>query len=235
MTRYSRRWLLLLLAFQVVVAGLAFAVWIWTPNAPPTPSLPTAGLTPIARPASFESAFPLAWEQARAWNPDARLLSATLQVDWPWDPVPPGVVTAVPGTGWITFVFVAPWQPPGRGAGAASLSVVVERLSGRILQQSSLGWEYVPATPIAVATPLTTIPSTTAVLVAEAAGGASFRRACPPLRHVTRVALETDQGYPPHWLITYEDSRAPDGHGLRVRVDAITAEVLEVDQAAPAC
>ena len=158
-----------------------------------------------------------------------------MQVDWPWDPPPP-VVTTVPGTGWLTYVFVAPWDPALGREEAASLTVLIDRLSGEVAVQTTLGWEKAPEfTPSATAA---TVTSTAAVLVAEAAGGTEFRRACPNRRHLTRVSLvEPGEGaaLPPHWLVTYEDTDQPGQHGLEARIDAVTAEVLEVESEAPPC
>jgi hypothetical protein len=158
-----------------------------------------------------------------------------MQVDWPWQPPPPGVVTDIPGTGWLTYVFIAPWQPPGRGPGAATLSVVVDRLSGRVAAQTTLGWEHAPAAPSVIATPTATVPSSTAIILAEAAGGTTFRRACPQFRHVTRISLVDQPGVPAFWLVTYEDSRQPDRHGLLLRIGAVTPGVLATADDAPEC
>jgi hypothetical protein len=222
------------LLVQGALAGLALAVWLWTPEAPSPPPPPPPGAGPVSLPATLEDGLAVAWEQARAWRSDARLLSATMQVDWPWQ-APPAVVTEVPGTGWLTYVFVAPWQPPGRGPGAATLSVVVERLSGRVTLQTTLGWEYPPATPPVVATPRPAVSTIAAIKLAEAAGGTAFRRACPHYRHVTRVSL-VDQGeWPPHWLVTYEDARRPDRNGLLFRIGAASPDILAQEFDAPTC
>jgi hypothetical protein len=228
------RWFPALLVVEVVLAALAFAIWLWTPEAPLPPPTPAPGAAPATLPATLESGLEVAWQQARAWRSDARLISATMQVDWPWQP-PPDAVPEVPGTGWLTYVFVAPWQPPGRGPGAASLSVVVERLSGRVMVQTTLGWEYAPATAPPAAIPTPAISTIAAIRLAEAAGGTPFRRACPHYRHVTRISLVEPGEWPQHWLVTYEDARQPDRHGLLLRIDATTHDVLARDDDAPSC
>ena len=216
----------LLLIGQVLLAAIGIVVWRLTgASAPPPPPFPTAEpLALLATPATLETGLDVAWRQARAWRDGAQLLNATMQVDWPWDPVPPGPVTRVPGTGWLTYVFVAPWDPSARRVEAASLSILVERLSGTVAAQTTLDWEQAPDLPPPAATPA--LSSTDAVLVAEAAGGTAFRRGCPIDRHLTRVSLVTGTDSPPHWVVTYQDARKPEHHGLLIRIDAASGEVL---------
>jgi hypothetical protein len=184
--------------------------------------------------ATYESALPLAQDQAEAWLPDAVLLNASMQVDWPWS-VPPEPPTEIPGTGWLTYAFIAPWQPPGRPPGAASLGVVIERLSGAVVTLDSEGWEEAP--PFLAPPPPAPVDSSQATLLAEAAGGTDFRRDCPQYRHLSRTfpiaAGRTE--WPQHWVVIYEDSRAPEKHGLLLRIDATSGDVLDRDGAAPEC
>jgi hypothetical protein len=66
---------------------------------------------------------------------------------------------------------------------------------------------------------------------------AVFRGACPEHRHLSRIypiaAGRTE--WPQHWVVIYEDSRAPAVHGLLLRIDAETGEVLAREERAPAC
>ena len=223
-----------LLVLQVLLALVALAVWVWTPNAPALPPRPAERAPLIGDGATYESALPLARKQAAAWLPGALLLNASMQVDWPWT-VPPGEPAEIPGTGWLTYAFVAPWHPPGRPPGAASLGVVIERLSGEVVSQDTRGWEEPPAWPEPI--PPSSIDSSTAILLAEAAGGTDFRRACPNFRHLSRtfpVAAKRTE-WPQHWVISYEDTRAPEKHGLLFRIDAETGEVLDRRVTAPNC
>lgn len=231
-TARRRRLLWSLLGLQLLLAGAGVVVWRATARSAPAPSFAVGVATPAAVPATLEGAAPVAWERARAWRGGARLLSATMQVDWPWDPPPPAV-RRLPGTGWLTYVFVAPWGPTGRREAAASLTVLVERLSGAVAAQTSLGWETAP--PREPDEPPPTVPSAAAVLAAEATGGTSFRRGCPQFRHLTRAALVPAGTLPRHWLVTYEDARQPTRHGLRVRVDAESAAVLETAEEGAGC
>lgn len=226
--------LALLLAVQVVLAIAALAVWVWTPDAPPLPP-ETAATAPLrGAGATYESALPLAQAQADAWLPDATLLNAAMQIDWDWK-VPPGTPQTIPGTGWLTYTFLAPWQPPGRPPGAASFGVVIERLSGAIVSQESLGWEQ--AQELRPPPPPAEIDSVAASLRAEAEGGTAFRRACPNYRHLSRIfpvaAGRTE--WPQHWVIIYEDTRVAEKQGLLLRIDATTGTLLEKRRDAPEC
>jgi hypothetical protein len=231
---WSRRTVIVLLVIQVALAVVALGVWIWTPDAPALPPIPRTTAPLDGSGATLESALPLAQAQADAWLPDAVLLNASMQVDWPWT-VPPEPPTEIPGTGWISYAFLAPWYPPGRPAGGASLSVVVERLSGAIVSQETDGWEQAPQ--LQPPPPASPVDSSAATLVAEAAGGTAFRRACPQYRHLSRtipVAAGRTK-WPQNWIVIYEDSRQPSQHGLLIRIDATTGTVLEQSGAAPDC
>jgi hypothetical protein len=223
-----------LLAVQVLLAAVALGVWIWTPDQPSVPPLPVETAPLVNTGATYESALPLARAQADAWLPGALLLNASMQVDWPWE-VPPDPPHDLPGTGWLTYAFVAPWQPPGRPPGAASLGLVIERLNGAIVSQESNGWEQAPGFP--TPPPPAAIDSVRATLLAEEAGGTVFRRACPQYRHLTRtipVAAGRTE-WPQHWVVIYEDSRAPEKHGMLFRIDAESGSVLERERDAVNC
>jgi hypothetical protein len=184
--------------------------------------------------ATYESALPLAQAQADAWLPGATMLNAAMQVDWPWS-VPPGATAALPGTGWLTYAFIAPWDPPGRPPGAASLGIVIDRLNGEIVGQETQGWEVAPE--FRPPPPPAAIDSAQATLIAEAARGTDFRRACPQYRHLSRtfpVAAGRTE-WPQHWVVIYEDTRVPERHGLLLRIDAASGDVLERESSAPAC
>lgn len=225
--RWAIGWLL---AAQVglVIAGLA--VWVWVPGAPPPPTIvPTAAET---WPASLESASPVAAAAAAAWLPEARLMHAAMQIDWPWEAPPAGETEPVAATGWVDYVFAAPWTGPGRPPGGATLSLLVERLTGEIIFQETAAWEVLPRRQVRPATEVTSLEAAAA---AEAAGGAEFRHACPVQRHVSRVSLVTPPGEPAHWLVTYEDVRQRSRQGLIVTVDAATGAASVIGGTAPEC
>jgi hypothetical protein len=230
----KRRLIATLLGIQLLLAAIALAVWVWTPDRPALPPLPARTAPLAGSGATYESALTLAQFQADAWLPGAILLNASMQVDWPWS-VPSGSPAEIPGTGWLTYGFIAPWDPPGRPPGAAFLGVVVERLTGAIVTQETEGWEQAPE--LRPPPPPAAIDSTQATLRAEEAGGTDFRRACPQYRHLTRTFPVADgrTEWPLHWVVIYEDTRVPDKHGLLLRIDAATGEVLDRDGDAPEC
>jgi hypothetical protein len=223
-----------LLGIQLLLAAIALAVWVWTPDRPALPPLPAGTAPLVGSGATYESALPIARAQAAAWLPGAVLLNASMQVDWPWS-VPLRTPAAIPGTGWLTYSFVAPWDPPGRPLGAAFLGVVVERLTGAVVTQETEGWEQAPE--FRPPPPPAAIDSTQATLRAEEAGGTAFRRGCPQYRHLSRTfpVAEGRTEWPLHWVVIYEDTRVPDKQGLLLRIDAATGEVLERDGDAPEC
>ncbi|MDQ3227955.1 MAG: hypothetical protein M3Q50_15170 [Chloroflexota bacterium] len=231
----SRRFVLgALLGIQILLAAIALAVWVWTPEAPPLPPESETSAPLDGSGATYESALPLAQAQADDWLPGAVLINASMQVDWPWsvslDPPP-----ALPGTGWLTYVFVAPWNAPGRPEGAASLGVTIERLDGSVVSEETLGWEDAPvdrAPP-----PPAAVDASAATLLAEEAGGTDFRRGCPQYRHVSRTfpLAAGRTAWPQHWVVIYDDTRVPDKHGLLLRIDAETGETLDRSGDAPEC
>src|SRR5215210_1822007 len=107
----KRRLIAALLGIQLLLAAIALVVWVWTPDRPALPPLPARTAPLVRSGATYESALPIAQAQAESWLPGAILLNASMQVDWPWS-VPAGSPTALPGTGWLTYGFVAPWDPP---------------------------------------------------------------------------------------------------------------------------
>ena len=231
----SRRGLIgALLGIQVLLAVIALGVWVWTPDRPALPPRPTEVAPLVGSGATYESALPLAQTQADAWLPGAVLLNASMQVDWPWV-VPPGPPTEIPGTGWLTYAFVAPWDPPGRPPGAAFLGVVIERLTGEVVTRDTEGWEQAPE--FRAPPPPAAIDSTEATLLAEEAGGYRFRRACPQYRHLSRTfpVAGGRTEWAQHWVVIYEDTRVLEKHGLMMRIDAATGEVLDRDGDAPSC
>ena len=233
--RVQRRTLIAaLLGIQLLLAAVALGVWIWTLDRPALPPLPTTTAPLVGTGASYESALPLAQAQADAWLPGAVLLNASMQVDWPWT-VPPDGPMQIPGTGWLTYSFIAPWDPPGRPPGAASLGVVIERLNGAMVTQDTEGWEQAPE--FRPPPPPATIDSTQATLLAEEAGGTDFRRSCPHYRHLSRTfpVAEGRTEWPQHWVVIYEDTRAPETHGLLLRIDSQSGEVLDRGGEAPEC
>jgi hypothetical protein len=112
---------------------------------------------------------------------------------------------------------------------------VVERLNGAMVTQDTEGWEQAPE--FRPPPPPAAIDSTEATLLAEEGGGTDFRRDCPHYRHLSRTfpVAEGHTDWPQHWVVIYEDTRNPETHGLLVRIDAQSGEVLDRGGEAPEC
>ena len=230
----SRRVASSLLVAQVLLAGIGVGAWRWAEASPPPASvLADDGSLPAGAMPTLEGGLAIAEAQARAWQEDAEPLNATMQVDWPWERPPPGTASDLPAGGWLVYVFIAPWEPRTEDIEAASLTVLIDRLTGAVLPQEPVGWARAPAGD--APRPTARVTSVEAVLLAEAAGGTDFRRACPVHRHLTRASLVATGPWPPHWFVSYRDERTPARHGLAVRIDARTAEVLAVEADGEPC
>ena len=226
----------LAVAGQLLLGLVGVAVWFWLRILEPdTPSPAVARGVVDALPAAIDSAYPTALDRARTWRSDARLLSASQQIDWPLGDPPPGPVTHLPAGGWLTYVFVSNWEHPLDAWDAVSLAITIERSGGTLILDEPLTWPDPPASPPPL---LDTYPttSTAAVLAAEHAGGTDFRRACPAVRHTTRVGLITDPTGPA-WLVTYRDDRSHptgDPNDLEFRIDTQTSQILSsTDRSTP--
>jgi hypothetical protein len=210
-----------LAALQLVLATVGIARWGLSslasePLPSPRPELPVD----VPRPVTLESAYPLARERANQWARDAELILVSAQIDWPLE-VPPGPVTEVPGGGWLTYVFVR--ERPGDDE---ALGLLIERYSGRIVQETISRWGA-PGPRVALDLLSLPVSSTDALLAAEAAGGTEFRRFCPQARHQTRISLGhappmlgdgTEDTTGLSWFLGYRDVRDKGIAPLRVGV-----------------
>ena len=81
----KRRLIAALLGIQFLLALIALAVWVWTPDRPALPPLPTETAPLAGSGATYESALSIAQAQADAWLPGAVLLCAalwTMTISW---------------------------------------------------------------------------------------------------------------------------------------------------------
>jgi hypothetical protein len=231
----SVRLLQLLLVAQIALAGLG--VWAWrsagASGPEPLTEPPPGPATDAQLPATVESAYPAALARAQAWRDDARLLHVSAELMWPRE-AQSSAVSQLPDGGWLLFVFVAPWDRFGGNEDAATLTLLVDRRSGSIYGETALGWEEAPALPAPL---VATYPvsSTVAVVIAEAHGGATFRRACPDVRWDSRIGLDVTSDGKPIWTVTYRDDRVADKNSLTVRIDASTGAVIDLRDTSLAC
>lgn len=226
----SNHLLVSLLVLQIVVGTIAVgrARGIWSDD---RPADSFAMLAPAAiRPTSIESAVLIGRDVARRWSDDSVLMTASLQVDWPWE-VPVGERDVAPG-GWVFLTFRTSGGQTGE-----TLSLVVERLSGRVVSTEEVAWDTPPTTEVRVESDFST--SLDAVAVVEQRIGRAYRQACPERRHLTRVSLVSQTGPDDvvghRWLVTYDDTQEPNRNTLSVIVDAITGRIVEVDDRSLPC
>lgn len=211
-----------LVAAQVVVLAVALRDG---PTAGSLPDLPVTAATVPLEALTIETALPLADPVARAWDEDARLVSALMEVLWPQDDAVV-VPESIPEGGAMTLVYAA---------GDAQLTLLMDRGSGTIFHGEVGEWSDELALPLPV--PAIARSSAIAVLAAEVSYGTSYRAACPEYRFVTRVYLSraaTDAAYPV-WLVSYVDERRRDRPDIQLVVDAVSGKTVDGHAAAPRC
>jgi len=226
----SKPLLAVLLVLQIVVGTTAFgyARGLWSDDRA-ADSL--ALVAPVAnRPTSIESAMVAGSVVARRWSGDSVLMTASVQVDWPWE-VTAGEEDVAPG-GWVFLTYRTTDEQTGE-----TLSVVVERLSGRVVSVEEVEWETPPTTEVRVGPDFST--SLDAVRAAEDTIGQRYRQDCPDRRHLTRVSLtnqpRSDQADGGIWLVTYDDTAEPTRNVVSVIVDAGSGRVIDIDDRSLPC
>src|SRR5262249_31560981 len=112
----------------------------------------------------------------------------------------------------------------GSGGNAATLSMLVDRRSGVVIDEREMAWSWQPHRPVAITT--YPISSVVALFAADATAGNGYRVACPEFRHLSRISIEPSvDGAAPYWLVTYEDQRSAGQPAVSVRVDALSGQV----------
>lgn len=262
MYQHIRSWKLSGLILVAIIVQIGFGLRYWqgqldgdvTERRPLVTSPHDVGM-----PSSLESLYAVAVGHASEWRPDARLMTASLQVDWPVDGLQQDQ-PRVPGGGWATFAFYS------ESAGEPEvMSVLLERYSGAIIQERVTAWPGEDLVPATLSLEAVNTGSLTALVSAELTSGQDFRLACPDRRHQTHVSLtwadhraEPATTAPPAtgatpvaagrgtpmpssgapslvWVVSYEDSATPDRYPLRVTIDASTGGILSVRGGDPTC
>ena len=211
-----------LLVAQVVVLAIALRDG---PAPGDPPELPVTSATMPREALTIESALPLADPVARAWDDDARLVSALMEVVWPQDETVV-VPEAIADGGAMTLVYAA---------GDAQLTLLMDRGSGTIFHGEVGEWSDELALPLPVAAIARS--SSIAVLAAEVSYGTTYRGACPEYRFVTRVYLSRSAGDAavPVWLVSYVDERRRDRPDIQLVVDAVSGKTVDGQAAPPGC
>lgn len=213
---------------QVVLVG---ATMVGARHGAPGERAPLARLqtgVPAGTPLTIEGGFAGAQERARQWAPDAVLFAAGMQVDWPTDPTA-AKTSEIPGTGWVLYTFASEKRAFGPKGRAATLSMLVDRRSGLVIDEREMGWTWPPRREVAITT--YPISSVVALFAADATDGNGYRVACPQFHHLSRVSIVPSfGGEDPSWLVTYEDQRAAGTADVHVKVDAISGRVERQDR-----
>lgn len=204
---------IVLLVAEVVLGALALK---GDSTAAATPRMPITPVSEPVEPLTIDTALAITDPIALAWNEDAHLISALMEVLWPQDG-PVVVPSEVPIGGALTLVYAA---------GEAQLTLLMDRGSGDVFHAETGEWSSELAVPLS--TDQLQRSSAIAVLAAEVSYGTTYRAACPDYRFVTRVFLANGQGEDGHpaWLVSYADERHRDQPDIRVRVDTVTGKTV---------
>ena len=201
--------------------GSAAAYLQITTSRPSAPVMPPRG---AATPSDAAKMLRTAVTQAKAWAPDATLVSEVSWLSWPTTAPDPNEISA-PVNGWATFVFAS---------GGQRLALVIDRGSGFMLGQhpKTLGLPAAGSLERSGAT----ISAETAVVSAELLGGRAYRAACPDHRNQTRVGATLDAATGALlWVVTYADDRTSSLPDIIVAMDAKTGSVVRKTINQPSC
>ncbi len=168
---------------------------------------------------------------ATAWDSDARLVYASMQIDWSADPPPP-TTTAISSFGWLRFVYVT--DIGGGRTDQATLSLLFERMSGQLINQTVNQWsEPFPESDLFAGVNTT---DSTAVLGTELGGGTAFRAECPKIRNRSIVSLVVDQtSGQATWIVGYPGENGDFVTGMGFSVNATTGAVIITRQPPASC
>lgn len=218
-----------LLALQLALVGVAVLWWRQDAGGEGRPLVRLeTGLT-AGTSLSIESGYPAALARAKQWAADAYLFAASEQVDWPTDAAGASA-SEIPGTGWVIYTFASGKKGVGPEGRAATLSMMIDRMSGVVIDEREMGWTWKPERAPAITT--YPISSIVALFAAETTMGNGYRNDCPEFRHLSRVSVvPAVHGTDPYWLVTYVDQRASGRPAFRVKVDAVSGEVEREDVA----
>jgi hypothetical protein len=216
-----------LIGVQVALIGVAALVWQEEGGDASAPLVRLETGLPAGASLTIESGYEAVLRRAREWAEDASLFSASMQVDWPTEAVPASR-SEIPGNGWVIYTFASDKRGVGPGGEAATMSMLVDRMSGVVIDEREMGWTWRPERVPAITT--YPISSMVALFAAETTMGNGYRTACPQFRHLSRVSIVPAMGgVGAYWLVTYEDQRAAGQPAFRVKVDAKSGEVERDD------
>jgi hypothetical protein len=212
-----------LIVAQVILVVVVVLGWRGRAGSASSPLVRLETGVTAGTPLTIESGLAGALGRAREWSQDAFLFAAGMQIDWPTDPATASG-SELPGNGWVLYTFASEKVGVGPGGEAATLSMMVDRMSGVLIDERELGWTELPRRRADLAT--YPISSSVALFAIETTDGNRYRNSCPEFRHLARVSIVPSlDGGDADWLVTYEDQRSGGRPAILVRVDAVTGQV----------
>lgn len=216
-----------LIGIQVVLVGALVVNWRENRGSKASEFVILETGLPVGATLTIESGYEGALRRAQKWASDAFLFAASWQVDWPTDAASASG-SEIPGNGWVIYTFASDKRGVGPDGKAATLSMLVDRKSGVVIDEREMGWTWRPARMATVTT--YPVSSTVALFAAETTMGNGYRTACPQFRHLSRVSIVPEaNGVNAYWLVTYEDQRAGGQPAFKVKVDAVNGDVERDD------
>jgi hypothetical protein len=109
----------------------------------------------------------------------------------------------------------------------AALSLMFERVSGKLAGASVSRWDVTPRTGNLLDG--ITVTDQTAVLAAEVDKGTVYRSACPDKRNESIVSLTRDPATgEPVWNVSYDENGRNSSGSMLINVNASTGAVTEI-------
>jgi hypothetical protein len=222
----QRRVLIVMLLAQLALAAFGLAKTYAEPSLA-QPRFDRIQVAPDKLPLTPESGQPIATQYAAQWKDDARLVIASMHLDWP-DSAQSGTTTDLPPDGFLLYVFVS---------GDDAIAINLDRGSGNlngtaVSKHGGDVWRTLDLTTFSKA-------ATVAGLTAEIDGGQAYRRACPDRRHASDIAADviagSDGSMQSVWTVTYQQDRHGDVNDVVVRMNATTGEVIQKDLTSRNC
>jgi len=215
----------LIILLQVGLLGYGY-VRADNPDHLPTPIHPAVE---PELPLELEGIWPFANEVAIDWRDNARLVGASMQIDWPreGDSQP---LAELPLGGWIFLAFLSDDD---------LLTMRIDRGSGTIVETKQLvlgdrARAAYAAHPIELSA--ATTRSGTAAQAAETAYGLDFRSACHDQRFMSWLTVRQDDvAGIPNWHIEYVVRADEPQPSLKLDIDWRSGEIGDVENATEPC
>lgn len=180
---------------------------------------------PSGIPLTIEDGAAVALGRAQQWSGDATLFAVSMQIDWPTE-MPQAGSADIPTGGWVIYTFGSSKPGDLPGSQGSTLSLMVDRQSGIVLDEREIGWSETPARHLDFSG--LPISSTVALFAGELTAGTSYRTTCPKYRNLSRLALVPgSQTAHPTWVVTYEDDRLGGQPAITIQIDAQTGDVQQ--------